>query len=61
MTEKEIKEKAYKALSWARGSWGQGEYDAPKYDKMTMVRLYEAIAEIASKQAELHAVSDSVK
>lgn len=61
MTDEEIKDKALQAMAWARGSWGQGQYDAPRYERMTMVRLYDAIAEIAKKQSELHAKSDSVK
>lgn len=58
---KSIHEVASKAMDWARGSWGQGTYDAPRFEKQTMVKLYQAIAEIANKQAELHANSDSVK
>lgn len=61
MTDKEIETKALQALAWARGSWGQGKYDAPKFERMDMVKLYEKIAEIAFKQAILHASSDSVK
>jgi hypothetical protein len=61
MTDEKIQEMAIQAMAWARGSWGQGTYDAPRFEKQTMVKLYQAIAEIANKQAELHANSDSVK
>lgn len=61
MTDEKIEAIAFEALAWARGSWGQGKYDVPMFDRMDMVKLYEKIAELASKQAILHASSDSVK
>lgn len=52
MTDSEINILAKSAMDWARGSWGQGQYDAPRFELETMVRLYKAIADHATKQAE---------
>lgn len=54
--EDKIDKIAEKALDWARGSWGQGKYDAPRFDHDKMTAIYTRIAQIAQRQAELHAI-----